>query len=462
MYIRQYNPRLYLCLLYKHIKNFSTISSSNIIKSYPNYVERQTEVVINTSSGDEFIEIDRETKVKIPKPTTSIRANINYIDTNPLGDKKQSIVLLVHGYPGTHESIKNFIEEFQQRNFRCIAPDMPYCGKTTMPLWSGIIWKNSVYLRARFLGELLKNIMQDKLVPIHTVIGFHENAYTLMSMIDQYEYFHCQSLILVNPVPRKLIRFFPLAKFAFDFGRIPLHWPIAKFLLNIFGYKELLNYSQRDIMAALRIWMVEDTYQYDAYVHNLWLSRLRTMVILSEEDKHLDRKLLDALIKDLAVESFNKSSMANAVIKKYSCDHNELLTDRISYIVNDIETFLSMAFMSPAATIPQSFSSTITKEKERRKQIIETNNNNNNEQKKSNIELDESAYKRASVNDFFSNAFGPSQSELKPNQSHSLRSAFENIAGGFIERLPPGTKRETLASVKEEMRKKKIRIDTKN
>jgi hypothetical protein len=41
--------------------------------------------------------------------------------------------------------------------------------------------------------------------------------------------------------------------------------------------------------------------------------------------------------------------MANAVIKKYACDHNELLNDRISYVANDIETFLSMAFISPAA-----------------------------------------------------------------------------------------------------------------
>jgi hypothetical protein len=30
------------------------------------------------------------------------------------------------------------------------------------------------------------------------------------------------------------------------------------------------------------------------------------MVVLSEEDKILDKKLLDALIKDLAVDRFNK------------------------------------------------------------------------------------------------------------------------------------------------------------
>jgi hypothetical protein len=30
------------------------------------------------------------------------------------------------------------------------------------------------------------------------------------------------------------------------------------------------------------------------------------MVVLSEEDKHLNRNLLDALIKDLAAEPFNK------------------------------------------------------------------------------------------------------------------------------------------------------------
>ncbi len=76
--------------------------------------------------------------------------------------------------------------------------------------------------------------------------------------------------------------------------------------------------------------------------------------------------------------------------------------------------------------------------------------------------MDENSYKRATANDFFSKAFGPSESELKPNQPHSLRSTFENIAGDFIQRPPPGTQRETLATVKEEMRKKKIRIDTKN
>lgn len=36
---------------------------------------------------------------------------------------------------------------------------------------------------------------------------------------------------------------------------------MAKFLLKILGYRDLLNHSQRDIMAALRIWMMEDTYQ---------------------------------------------------------------------------------------------------------------------------------------------------------------------------------------------------------
>jgi hypothetical protein len=173
--------------------------------------------------------------------------------------------------------------------------------------------------------------------------------------------------------------------------------------------------------------------------------------------------------------------MANAVIKKYACNYTELLTDRISNVADDIEIFLSMPLMSPAATMfvfirfpsffltffssfffdltrAQSSSSTITKERER-KPIVETTKN---EQAKSNIELDENIYKRAITNDFFSKAFGPSQSELKPNQPHSIRSTFENIAGGFFERPPPGAQRETLATIKEEMRKKKIRIDTKN
>lgn len=124
MYIRPSNSHLCLSLLLKSLKRFSS-TSSTIVNPYPSYVERQVDVVLNTSTSDETVEIDQETKVKIAKPTTSIRAKVNYIDTNPLGDKKQSIVLLVHGYPGTHESTKNFIEHFQRRNFRCIAPDMP-------------------------------------------------------------------------------------------------------------------------------------------------------------------------------------------------------------------------------------------------------------------------------------------------------------------------------------------------
>lgn len=124
MYIRPYNIRSHLCLFLKQIKSLST-ASSTVLKPYPSYMERQAEVAINTTTGDDFIEIDNETKVKVAKPTTTVRATINYVDTNPLGDKNQPIVLLVHGYPGTHESTKNFIEEFQRRNFRCIAPDMP-------------------------------------------------------------------------------------------------------------------------------------------------------------------------------------------------------------------------------------------------------------------------------------------------------------------------------------------------
>lgn len=106
------------------LRKFSTINS-NILKPYPSYVERQTELVVNTTSGDALIEIDRETKVKIPRPSTTIRTKVNYIDTDPVGDKKQPIVLLVHGYPGDHQSTINLIEQFQRRNFRCIAPDMP-------------------------------------------------------------------------------------------------------------------------------------------------------------------------------------------------------------------------------------------------------------------------------------------------------------------------------------------------
>ena len=124
-----------------------------------------------------------------------------------------------------------------------------------------------------------------------------------------------------------------------------------------------------------------------------------------------------------------------------------------SYLCN---FFLSSYFFHSLSRA-SSLSSTITKDKERKK-FVPTNNN---EQAKQNIELDETAYRRASANDFFAKAFGPSQSELKPNQPHSIRSVFENVAGGFFQQPPADTPRETLATLKEEMRKKKIRIQTK-
>jgi len=122
-------------------------------------------------------------------------------------------------------------------------------------------------------------------------------------------------------------------------------------------------------------------------------------------------------------------------------------------------SFFSIFLFDFIRTQPVSSTITTTAEEKERKKTVRTTNNI---QAKSNIELDENSYKRAITNDFFSKAFGPSESELKPNQPHSLRSTFERIAGGFIQKPPPGTERETLASVKEEMRKKKIRIDTKN
>ena len=79
------------------------------------------------------------------------------------------------------------------------------------------------------------------------------------------------------------------------------------------------------------------------------------------------------------------------------------------------------------------------------------------------MELDREMYKRAVVNDFFSRALGPSESELKANEPHSIRSSLERIAGGFI-RAPPekGRPRENLTKIKEEMRKKMIRIEQKD
>ena len=280
-------------LLGRSFRRLSTMTNT-VLKPYPNYVERQVEVQINTTSGDDKVEIDRETKVQVSKPASFVRATVNYVDTNPLGDRNQAIVCLVHGYPGNHQSMRNLIEEFQRRNFRCIAPDMP-CKTTTeshrrVSSLFQIVAKRKCRCLAVWCGRIpfffavdssancsnkswainsCKNIVRDAgreerlSRPIQTVVGMHENAYAVMSMADQYEYLRCQSLVLIDPTPRKLIRFFPLAKLVFDFGRLPLHWPMAKYLLYLLGYQEIIRYSQRDVMAALRIWLTEDTNQVE-------------------------------------------------------------------------------------------------------------------------------------------------------------------------------------------------------
>ena len=105
------------------------------------------------------------------------------------------------------------------------------------------------------------------------------------------------------------------------------------------------------------------------------------MIAVSDEDPYLDRKSLDDIIKDLAVEPFNKcrwekclwtfaekvdhsilAKMSRAVLKKYACTDDELLSERVSYLVDDIETFLSMSsaasmyvFFSKASFLSPSF-----------------------------------------------------------------------------------------------------------
>ena len=173
--------------------------------------------------------------------------------------------------------------------------------------------------------------------------------------------------------------------------------------------------------------------------------------------------------------------MSGAVLKKYSCDHQELLhSDRISNVANDIETFLkTTTLMSPAATmfvffafsLQASFDSlfllfyliraSTTRERRKEKKVGQTNTKGSDEATQSQDDFDPDAYKRAVTNDFFSDAFGPRVSELKSNQPHSLRSTFEHIAGGFVRPPPEKTTKETLATVKETMRKKKIRVETK-
>ena len=61
-----------------------------------------------------------------------------------------------------------------------------------------------------------------------------------------------------------------MAKFAFDFGRLPLHWYAAKAVLQLLGYKELLVHSQREILAALRLWLMENTHQVEDRMFLLW------------------------------------------------------------------------------------------------------------------------------------------------------------------------------------------------
>ncbi|CAF1307134.1 unnamed protein product [Didymodactylos carnosus] len=255
-----------LSLRYQSHESFTTAGAAQrlvsnptgeLLKPYPTFMERQVELVINTSTRDDVLTIDKEEKIQIQKPQTLMTAKVNYIDTNPLGDKNQDIVLIVHGYPGSYSTTLNLVEEFQRRNYRVIAPDMPFCGKTVLPMLNMFVWSNNIWQRARIIGELMKYIMETKLRPVHCVIGFNENAFSLMSMIDQYKMLNPKSLIMIDPAPRKLLRFVPLSKFVFDFIRLPLHWPVARHILRFLGYKELLTHTQRDIAGALRIWLTE-------------------------------------------------------------------------------------------------------------------------------------------------------------------------------------------------------------
>lgn len=87
--------------------------------------------------------------------------------------------------------------------------------------------------------------------------------------------------------------------------------------------------------------------------------------------------------------------------------------------------------------------------------------NEKNKKTTEEIDFDAGLYQRAKLNDFFSKALGPREENLKKNEPHSIRSALENIVAPMIREPPENLPKETLSSVKEDMKKKRIRIQMK-
>jgi hypothetical protein len=174
------------------------------------------------------------------------------------------------------------------------------------------------------------------------------------------------------------------------------------------------------------------------------------------------------------------AKIGDAVIRKYSCNHTDLLAERMSNVADDINSFLALSTTTTmyvpfvfirntheylffiffenlfslvlVISSPSSFDSAMA-----------SNERNENKSTPTAREFDADAYRRASLNDFFSKAFGPSQSDLKVAQPHSLRSSVEHMAGGFVRDMPEkNSPKEVLASIKEDMRKTRTRVDTKH
>ena len=159
--------------------------------------------------------------------------------------------------------------------------------------------------------------------------------------------------------------------------------------------------------------------------------------------------------------------MSTAVIKKYSCNQVELFsTDRISSVVEDIETYLSSTkpfheplirfvwfrflffFIFPFITFYCRTNAKPTKSKV--------------EEQADEVEFNPQRYKIAKLNDFFANALGPSENELKQGEHHSLRSALEKVASSLVREAPEKTIKQEYSEAKNELRKKRIRIVNKS
>ncbi|KAI1305925.1 hypothetical protein HDE_01134 [Halotydeus destructor] len=155
-------------------------------------------------------------------PANGIEFDVEYVDTI-VPDKKQPVVLVLHGAPGSHAEYRSLTQHLSKLGFRVIVPNLPTYEATVK---SRGIFRQSTEERTDFVGQFLAAI---KVSEIDMIVAHSTGSYPAIKIWQDKSNFSVKSLTLINCSGHERMEVMKPAWLVDNFGR--WHWhPVGRAL----------------------------------------------------------------------------------------------------------------------------------------------------------------------------------------------------------------------------------------